>query len=89
MQVKLSVLKSYLKSATALYPCIAFVSLAGFVAAQVSTNIWLSKWTQQPLYNGTSDQHTTDVYLGVYGALGACQSKKFLPLFGDRSCSTT
>jgi len=76
MQVKLSVLKSYLQSATALYPCIAFLALAGFVASQVSTNVWLSKWTPQPVYNGTTDRHTTDVYLGVYGALGICQSKK-------------
>jgi len=76
MQVKLSVLKNYLQAATALYPCIAFLSLAGYVAAQVSTNIWLSKWTLQPVYNGTTDQHTTDVYLGVYGALGAVQCKK-------------
>jgi len=75
LQVKLSVLKAYVKSATALYPCILLVSIVGFVAAQVSTNIWLSQWTRQPVYNGTTDRHTTDVYLGVYGALGACQSK--------------
>jgi len=74
-QVKLSVLKNYLQSATALYPFIAFLSLAGFVAFQVSTNVWLSKWSLQPVYNGTTDQHTTNVYLGVYGALGACLSK--------------
>jgi len=74
-QVKLSVLKTYLQSATALYPCILLLSFAGFIAAQVSTNIWLSKWTLQPVYNGTTDRHTTDIYLGVYGTLGAFQSK--------------
>jgi len=75
MQVKLSVLKNYLQSATAVFPCIAFVALAALVAAQVSTNIWLSEWTLQPVYNGTTDPHTTHLYLGVYGALGVCQSK--------------
>jgi len=75
MQVKLSVLKTYVQSATALYPCILILSIAGFIAAQVSTNIWLSKWTLQPVYNGTTDWHTTSLYLGVYGALGALQSK--------------
>ena len=76
MQVKLSVIKNYLQSATALYPCIAFLSFAGLVASQVSTNIWLSKWTLQPVYNGTTDPQTTSIYLGVYGTLGACQSKQ-------------
>jgi len=76
MQVKLSVIKNYLQSATALYPCLVLLSLAGLVASQVSNNIWLSKWTLQPVYNGTTDPHTTSVYLGVYGALGACQSKQ-------------
>ena len=87
MQVKLSVIKNYLQSATALYPCIAFLSLAGFVAAHVSTNIWLSKWTLQPVCNGTTDRHTTNVYLGVYGALGACQGKIVYYCLVKWSCS--
>ena len=82
MQVKLSVIKHYLQSATALYPSILFLSIAGCIASQVSTNIWLSKWTLQPVYNGTTDRHTTDLYLGVYGALGAFQSMLLLLLSG-------
>ena len=76
VQVKLSVIKNYLQSATALYPTIVFLSFAGLVVSQVSTNIWLSNWTLQPVYNGTTDSHTTNVYLSVYGVLGACQSKQ-------------
>lgn len=75
VQVSLSVLKNYMKAATAIYPTLAFVSLGGFIAAQVCTNIWLSMWTQQPIYNGTVDRDETNMYLGVYGGLGALQSK--------------
>jgi ABC-type multidrug transport system fused ATPase/permease subunit len=72
--VKLSVIKSYLSAATPVYPVTAAVSLVCFVAAQVCTNIWLSKWTQQPVINGTQDRHETDLYLGVYGGLGGAQT---------------
>jgi hypothetical protein len=66
-----------LKAATPFFPTAAFVSLGLFIAAQVSTSIWLSKWTQQPVYNGTVDRSETDMYLGVYGALGFVQSMAF------------
>lgn len=78
VQVKLSVIKNYLTAATTLFPTTAFVSLAAFVVAQVCTNIWLSKWTNQPVYNGTVDRDQTNIYLGVYGALGVAQSKKLV-----------
>jgi len=80
-QVKLSVLKDYMKSATAIFPTMVFASLVTFIVAQVCTSIWLSKWTQQTVYNGTVDRHETDMYLGVYGALGAAQSMTLAFLF--------
>ena len=78
--MKLSVLKNYLQAATAFFPIMGFMSLGFFIAAQVCTNIWLSIWTEQPIVNGTADRAQTDMYLGVYGALGTVQSMNWTQL---------
>ncbi len=46
-----------------------------FMVAQIMTNIWLSEWSNDMPVNGTYDPDRTDYRLGVYGGLGAGQSK--------------
>jgi len=74
-QVKLSVLKSYLSSASPFFSIVVAISFAFFIVFQVSTNIWLSNWTQDVIVNNTQDYHLTSVRLGIYGMLGAGQGK--------------
>ncbi len=66
-------------------PSKAFLSLLFFVVvvsqgASMYSNIWLSDWSTA--YANTTEKR--DLYLGVYGALGAGQctpSKKYLTYF--------
>lgn len=46
-----------------------------FQSFSISSNVWLSKWSDDNLTdaNGTIDTHQRDMYLGVYGALGLGQ----------------
>ncbi|CAK6444659.1 unnamed protein product [Pipistrellus nathusii] len=70
-QVKLSVYWDYMK-AIGLF--ISFLSIFLFLCnhvAALSSNYWLSLWTDDPIVNGT--QEHTKVRLGVYGALGISQ----------------
>ncbi|XP_036267183.1 multidrug resistance-associated protein 1 isoform X2 [Pipistrellus kuhlii] len=70
-QVKLSVYWDYMK-AIGLF--ISFLSIFLFLCnhvAALSSNYWLSLWTDDPIVNGT--QEHTKVRLSVYGALGISQ----------------
>uniref|UniRef100_A0A2K6QY63 Multidrug resistance-associated protein 1 n=1 Tax=Rhinopithecus roxellana TaxID=61622 RepID=A0A2K6QY63_RHIRO len=70
-QVKLSVYWDYMK-AIGLF--ISFLSIFLFICnhvAALSSNYWLSLWTDDPIVNGT--QEHTKVRLSVYGALGISQ----------------
>ncbi|XP_054570748.1 multidrug resistance-associated protein 1 [Eptesicus fuscus] len=70
-QVKLSVYWDYMK-AIGLF--ISFLSIFLFLCnhvAALSSNYWLSLWTDDPIVNGT--QEHTKVRLSVYGALGFFQ----------------
>ncbi|XP_042224815.1 multidrug resistance-associated protein 1-like isoform X3 [Homarus americanus] len=40
----------------------------------VGSNMWLTKWSNEELVNGTMDPSVTDMYLGVYGAFGVGQA---------------
>ena len=49
----------------------------------VTANYWLSQWTDDLDYHnvtslppGTADDHSSDLYLAVYGVLGAGQCKE-------------
>ncbi|KAJ7401505.1 multidrug resistance-associated protein 1 [Pitangus sulphuratus] len=70
-RVKASVYWDYMK-AIGLF--MSFLSIFLFLCnhiASLSSNYWLSLWTDDPVINGT--QQYTDVRLGVYGALGISQ----------------
>ncbi|XP_069066294.1 multidrug resistance-associated protein 1 isoform X1 [Pleurodeles waltl] len=70
-KVKLSVFWEYMKAIGLL---ISFVSIFLFLlnhVAALSSNYWLSLWTDDKVINGT--QQYTKVRLAVYGALGLCQ----------------
>ena len=45
------------------------------LGSQVSTNIWLSLWSDDPFLNGTAGAQQTSFRLGVYAGLGAVQSE--------------
>ena len=56
--------------------CLALVFQCVNIAAQVVTNIWLSKWSDDPVYeNATEARKQINMRLGVYGAVGAVQSE--------------
>ncbi|XP_074741576.1 multidrug resistance-associated protein 1 isoform X7 [Strix uralensis] len=70
-RVKATVYWEYMK-AIGLF--ISFLSIFLFMCnhiASLSSNYWLSLWTDDPVINGT--QQYTNVRLGVYGALGISQ----------------
>ncbi|XP_043945094.1 multidrug resistance-associated protein 1 isoform X2 [Protopterus annectens] len=70
-RVKFSVFWEYMK---AIGLCLSFLSIILFLmnhAASLSSNYWLSLWTDDPIVNGT--QQHTELRLGVYGALGLSQ----------------
>lgn len=48
-----------------------------FQAFSIGSNVWLSEWSndKSTYVNGTVDESRRDLYLGVYGALGAGQGK--------------
>ena len=72
-QIKLSVLKWYVKAASYLYFGISIVALLFFVAGQASTSIWLSIWSDDATSNKNGDPVLLAMRLGVYGALGMTQ----------------
>uniref|UniRef100_A0A3B3Q9H2 Multidrug resistance-associated protein 1 n=1 Tax=Paramormyrops kingsleyae TaxID=1676925 RepID=A0A3B3Q9H2_9TELE len=70
-RVKLAVFWEYMK---AIGVFLSFFSILLFLChhvASLSSNYWLSLWTDDPVVNGT--QPYTKLRLGVYGALGLCQ----------------
>lgn len=63
------------------FALLSLLQLVLYNAANVYANIWLSRWTEDPVFsdssNSTSEEKSDAVnkYLGVYGGLGAVQSK--------------
>ena len=50
-----------------------------FSGASIGSNIWLSRWTADPVFNGSTPanssefHHARNKYLGVYGGFGGVQ----------------
>ena len=61
----------YAKSVGFLSSLLAMGFLFSYQGFQVAGNIWLSKWSDDPL--ASTQDSTRDMYLGVYGALGLGQ----------------
>ncbi|KAM8845061.1 multidrug resistance-associated protein 1 [Spinachia spinachia] len=76
-RVKLSVFGSYLKAIGVLLSCISLLMFLAQHLGSLSSNYWLSLWTDDPVVNGT--QPNRRMRLGVYGALGLFQG---LAVFG-------
>ncbi|KAL6103555.1 abcc1 [Pungitius sinensis] len=76
-RVKLSVFASYLKAIGVLLSCISLLMFLAQHLGSLSSNYWLSLWTDDPVVNGT--QPNRRMRLGVYGALGLFQG---LAVFG-------
>jgi ATP-binding cassette subfamily C (CFTR/MRP) protein 1 len=51
-----------------------------FQAFSIGSNVWLSEWSNDKnIYvNETLNESKRDLYLGVYGALGAGQGKSYI-----------
>lgn len=72
--IKLSVLKSYIGASPPIYPILLLISASLFITAYVCTNIWLSRWSMDPVVNGTQDVSQSKYRIGVYAGLGGVQS---------------
>lgn len=73
-KVAYSVYITYLKSVGGF---LSFIILSFFIlydVFSVGSNIWLSKWSEEPLVNGTLPIATRDMYLAVYGLFGVGQA---------------
>jgi ATP-binding cassette subfamily C (CFTR/MRP) protein 1 len=72
--VKWDVYKHYLKSIGWTLSIATIILNMIFQGFSIGSNIWLSKWSGDE--NAGNDTSLRDMYLGVYGALGAGQGKK-------------
>ena len=61
----------YAKSVGYSSTLLSMIFLFAFQGFQVAGNIWLSRWSDDPL--ASTQDSTRDMYLGVYGALGLGQ----------------
>jgi ATP-binding cassette subfamily C (CFTR/MRP) protein 1 len=79
LQVKWSVYSHYLRSiGLFLSGATIFFNLV-FQSFSIGSNVWLSEWSNDGnIYvNETVNESKRDLYLGVYGALGAGQGKSY------------
>jgi ATP-binding cassette subfamily C (CFTR/MRP) protein 1 len=79
-QVKWQVYSHYLKSIGLFLSCATIFFNMVFQGFSIGSNVWLSEWSNdRNIYvNGTVDESKRDLYLGVYGALGAGQGKSYI-----------
>lgn len=70
--VKWSVYKHYMKCIGWVFSIATVAFYAIYQGFQLSGNIWLSKWSTDPL--ATTDEGVRNMYLAVYGVLGFLQS---------------
>ncbi|XP_055685130.1 multidrug resistance-associated protein 1 isoform X4 [Lutzomyia longipalpis] len=70
--VKWEVYKHYLRSIGLLLSVTTIFLNMVFQGFSIGSNIWLARWSTDP--NAGNDTGTRDMYLGVYGALGAGQA---------------
>lgn len=96
VKVSIKVYMSYCKALGFLLAVFLLLTFLVFQAASVGSNIWLSRWTEDPylknssLANTTTFTHRRDLYLGIYGALGFAQgevSRFFVPPLNAESPS--
>ncbi|XP_059617041.1 multidrug resistance-associated protein 1 isoform X5 [Phlebotomus argentipes] len=69
--VKWEVYKHYLRSIGTLLSLTTIFLNMVFQGFSIGSNVWLARWSTDP--NAGNDTGTRDMYLGVYGALGAGQ----------------
>ena len=80
-QVKWAVFFNYTRALGTINAILWMVCFLIFQAASVLSNLWLSAWTAEPILQNSSLVNTSeyiasrDLYLGVYGGLGAAQGK--------------
>ncbi|CAG7833092.1 unnamed protein product [Allacma fusca] len=72
--VKFTVYFDYFRAAGWTMTFFTFLFYLLFQGLSVGSNLWLTAWSNQPVENGTVSTSTRDMYLGVYGALGAMQA---------------
>ncbi|XP_070580038.1 multidrug resistance-associated protein 1-like isoform X1 [Ptychodera flava] len=72
-RVAFSVFWAYIKSMSVFLSVLICLLYMAQNAAGVASNIWLSRWSEEPVINGTQDPSIRSKYLGVYGALGIGQ----------------
>ncbi|XP_059617015.1 multidrug resistance-associated protein 1 isoform X2 [Phlebotomus argentipes] len=73
--VKWEVYKHYLRSIGTLLSLTTIFLNMVFQGFSIGSNVWLARWSTDP--NAGNDTGTRDMYLGVYGALGAGQAIAF------------
>jgi len=79
-QVKLAVFLDYCRALGSWNSFWLLIFFLLYQAASVMSNVWLSWWTDDPDINNSTILNTTfyndkqDLYLGVYGGLGAVQA---------------
>ncbi|CAG7718432.1 unnamed protein product, partial [Allacma fusca] len=75
--IKTDVYKHYMKSMSlnlVLTSILAYITMSGL---SLYSSMWLSEWSTLPTVNGTQDIGKRNLYLSVYGGLGAGQGKIF------------
>ncbi|XP_028840817.1 multidrug resistance-associated protein 1 isoform X2 [Denticeps clupeoides] len=70
-RVKLSVFWEYMKAIGICLSCISIFLFLCHHVASLGSNFWLSRWTDDPVINGT--QPYREMRLSIYGALGITQ----------------
>ncbi|XP_070581498.1 multidrug resistance-associated protein 1-like [Ptychodera flava] len=68
-RVSLSVILTYLKSMGVCLPFMLCCMHVVWKVVDVTSDFWLTRWSEEPSVNGTQDLSVRDKYLGVYGLL--------------------
>ncbi|XP_041474562.1 multidrug resistance-associated protein 1-like isoform X1 [Lytechinus variegatus] len=71
--VKLTVFWAYIRSVGVLLSLLIVMLYMLFNIASVGGNLWLSRWSNEPLVNGTQPDAVRDKYLTIYALLGLTQ----------------
>ncbi|KAK8748985.1 hypothetical protein OTU49_015624, partial [Cherax quadricarinatus] len=85
-KVSFGVYGYYIRSIGVLSSLLTVIFYVLSQACTVGSNVWLTSWSaaSEALVNETMEPSETDMYLGVYGALGVGQG--FGNVCGDRRC---
>ncbi|XP_071481121.1 multidrug resistance-associated protein 1-like [Diadema antillarum] len=71
--VKFAVFWAYIRSIGLVLSLVILLLYVLFNATSVASNLWLSRWSNEPLVNGTQPEAVRDRYLTVYALLGITQ----------------